>query len=111
MIDNYVVAAIVLPAIVAVFKTQITNLFTAWSIYHLRTFDLDGNPDTPDKVQIMHRDTGEWIDVIIEKYLFWSTAKKRGVYLLYPDGGRERVSFIVWAGFRKRTPPPSDKIR
>jgi len=96
---------VLLPVLVAIFKTELGKIFTAWNIYRLRAFDLDGNPGTEDQLQLLNGATGEWSDAIIEQYVFTLSSKTRGVYLRYPDGGREKVSLITWAGFRKRIPP------
>lgn len=106
LFNNWLMAVIVIPILVGFFKNEIGNALTAWNIYRLRSFDSDGNPATSDCVQILNDATGVWVDAIIEKYLFSLNSKTRGVYLRYPDGGREKVSFHTWAGFRKRMPPP-----
>jgi len=103
---NWVMVAIILPVLAGMFKAEIGNLIKVWNIYRLRSFDEDGNPATSDRVQILNGATGVWGDAIIEKYVFSLSSKKRGVYLLYPDGGKEKVGFLTWAGFRKRIPPP-----
>jgi len=104
LMNNWLVAAIIFPVVAGFFKTEIGNLLKAWSVYHLRAFDVDGNPATSDRVQILCDATGKWVDAKIQ-YRFSFSAKKRGVYLMYPDGGREKVSFLTWAGLRKRMPP------
>jgi hypothetical protein len=98
---------VIFPIIIAFFKNEIGNVLTAWKVYRLRSFDVDGNPTTEDRVQLLNGATGEWGDAVIEKYVFSLNAKRRGVYLRYPDGGREKVGLLDWAGFRKRTPPVS----
>jgi len=103
--ENWIVGVVILPVLIGMFKAEIGKILTAYNVYRLRSFDLDGNPDTSDQVQLLNGATGRWINATIEKYVFSLSAKKRGVYLLYPDGGREKVSFIDWAGFRKRMPP------
>lgn len=105
MTSNWFLVMIILPVLVGFFKTEIGNLLTAWNVYRLRAFDADGNPNTSDRVQILNGATGKWGNATIEKYKFCLSSRRRGVYLLYPDGGREKVSFIHWAAFRKRTPP------
>jgi len=105
LMNNWLWTLVVFPIIIGVFKTELGNIWKAWRTYQLRAFDADGNPATSDRVQLLNGATGEWGDAIIEKYKFTLNAKKRGVYLLYPDGGREKVSFLDWAGFRKRVPP------
>ena len=106
VMNNWLVVAIVLPLVIGFFKTEIGNLIIAYNVYRLRAFDADGNPDTEEPVQILNGATGEWGDVVVERYRFWAHKKERGVYLRYPDGGREKVSFLAWAGWRKRVPPP-----
>jgi len=103
--NNWIIGVIILPVLVGLFKTEIGKIFTAYNVYRLRAFDADGNPSTADTVQLLNGATGEWGDAIIEKYVFSLSAKKRGVYLLYPDGGREKVSLLDWATWRKRVPP------
>ena len=104
LMNNWIVAAIILPVLINIFKAEIGGLFTAWNVYRLRAFDADGNPATSDRVQILCRATGEWVDATI-KYKFSLSTKKRGVYLRYPDGGREKIGLIAWANLRKRSPP------
>jgi len=103
--NDWLIAVIILPIVAGFFKAEIGRLITSWNVYRLRAFDVDGNPATSDKVQLLNGATGKWESCIIEKYVFSLSAKKRGVYLLYPDGGREKVGFVTWAGFRKRIPP------
>ena len=103
--NNWLLAAIVLPVLVGMFKAELGKLITSYNVYRLRSFDMDGNPGTEDRVQLLNGATGQWGDAVIEKYVFSMSAKKRGVYLRYPDGGREKVSLLAWAGWRKRIPP------
>jgi len=110
-INNWLLAVVILPILASIFKSEIGKFFTAWSIYRLRWFDSDGNPKTSQNVQILNEMSGEWIDATIIQYKFTISNKKRGVYLLYPDGGREKLSFIKWADLRKRTPPPDNNNR
>jgi len=102
---NWLWAIVILPVVAGFFKAEIGKLFTAWNVYRLRAFDADGNPATSDKVQILNVATGEWGDVTIKRYVFSLSSRTRGVYLEYPDGGHEKVSFLLWATFRKRTGP------
>ncbi len=106
---NWLWVVVILPVLIGFFKTEIGRTLTAWNVYRLRAFDMDGCPGTPDRVQLLNGATGAWGDAIIEKYIFSFSAKTRGVYLRYPDGGREKVSLVAWAGFRKRTPPRGKK--
>jgi hypothetical protein len=103
---NWFLTLIIFPILINFFKKEIVYLLTVYNIYRLRAFDIDGNPSTEDIVQILCIATGKWKDAIIEKYVFSFSAKTRGVYLRYPDEGREKISFLVWATLRKRTPPP-----
>ena len=103
---NWLWAVVVLPVLVGIFKAEIGKLFTVWNIYRLRAFDKDRDPNTPDQVELLNEATGQWGKVTIQRYIFCVSAARRGVYLLYLDGGKEKVSFLVWASFRKRTPPP-----
>lgn len=98
-------AMVILPVIIGFFKTEISNLLTAWNVYRLRAFDMDGNPETSDVVEMLNGAKGEWEPAIIKKYKFWAGSKKRGVYIEYPDGGEEKISFLTWASIRKRKPP------
>jgi len=102
---NWLWAVVLLPVLVGIFKSEIGKFFTVWNVYRLRAFDSDGNPGSPDNVQILNSATGKWGNAIIEKYVFSLSSRRRGVYLLYPDGGREKVGYILWSTFRKRTPP------
>lgn len=97
---------LIIPVFLTFFKNEIGNLLKAWNVYKLRAFDLDGNPGTPDKAQLLNGATGQWGDIMIEKYVFSFSAKTRGVYIRYPDGGREKIMLVDWAKMRKRTPPP-----
>lgn len=103
--SNWLWAAVVFPVLIGFFKNEIGKIIKSWNIYRLRSFDLDGNPFTEDHLQILNSATGQWGDITIERYIFSMSSRTRGVYLRYPDGGREKVSFILWAGFRKRTAP------
>ena len=89
-------AVVLLPVLIGIFKSELGKLFTIWNVYRLRAFDADGNPDTSDKVQVLNGATGKWGNAIIEKYVFSLSSRRRGVYLLYPDGGREKVGYILW---------------
>lgn len=97
---------LIVPVGLAFFKNEIGNLFKAWGVYRLRAFDQDGNPATSDKAQLLNGATGQWGDIVIEKYVFSISARKRGVYIRYPDGGREKIMLVNWANMRKRMPPP-----
>lgn len=106
------IKVLIIPVVLGFFKTEIANLITAWNVYRKREFDRDGDPDSPDKAQLLNGSTGQWGDITIEKYVFSLNSAERGVYVLYPDGGRERISLINWAKMRKRWPPeekPEDK--
>ena len=103
--NNWLWIAVILPVLIGFFKTEIGRLLAAWSVYRLRAFDADGNPATSDHVQLLNGATGEWGDAVIERYVFSLSARTRGVYIRYPDGGREKVSLLTWAGFRKRISP------
>lgn len=105
-VNEWLIVAVVLPVLAGIFKSEIGKLFTVWNIYRLRQFDSDGNPKTSEKVQLLNDNTGRWIEVTIVEYRFTFSTKKRGVYLLYPNGEREKLNFITWSKLRKRTPPP-----
>lgn len=102
---NWIWVAVILPVLIGFFKAEIGRILTAYNVYRLRSFDVDGDPTTADAVQMLNGATGEWGDATIEKYVFSLSSKKRGVYILYPDGGREKISLVIWAGMRKRQPP------
>jgi len=102
---NWWWATILLPVLIGFFKTEIGKMVTAYNVYRLRAFDVDGDPTTSDKAQLLNDATGKWSDIIIEKYVFSLSARKRGVYIRYPDGGKEKVPLVKWAGMRKRKPP------
>lgn len=104
ILNNWLMVAVVLPFVVGMFKAEIGRLITAYNVYRLRAFDLDGNPSTSDEVQILNEGKGEW-DYATIRYEFCLGAKKRGVYIRYRDGGKEKVSLVDWAGMRKRQPP------
>ena len=103
MSENWLWCMIILPVMIGLFKAEIGKLFTVWNIYRLRAFDLDGDPNTKDNVEVLCGATGAWRKVIIEKYVWSLSTARRGVYLKYPNGTKEKVSFLVWATLRKRT--------
>jgi len=104
IMNNWIIGVIILPVVVGLFKAEIGKILTAWNVYRLRAFDTDGNPATSDKVQLLNGATGQWGDAWI-KYRFSLSARKRGVYITYPDGGKEKVTLLTWATWRKRVPP------
>lgn len=105
ILNNWLVAVVILPFVLGMFKAEIGRLITAYNVYRLRAFDLDGNPATSDEVQILNEATGEWIYVSVT-FKFCLSARKRGVYMRYRNGAKEKVSFVVWASMRKCQPPP-----
>lgn len=58
LMNNWLVLALV-SVLLAAFKKEIGNFLTAWNIYRLRALDIDGNPDTSDRVQILCSATGK----------------------------------------------------
>ena len=102
---NWFMVMILLPVIVAIFKAEIGRIFTSWSIYRLRAFDVDGDPNTPDQVQMLNGATGEWFTVTIVKYCMWTGKAGRGVHIKYSDGAKRKFSFLNWANEPKRTVP------
>lgn len=103
--NDWFLMIVILPVIIGFFKKEIGDFLTAWKAYRLRSFDADGNPNTSDRVQILCGATGTWVDAIILKHVFSLSPKKRGVYIMYPDGGREKIGWLVWITLRKRTHP------
>ena len=106
---------LLLPLLIALFKSEIAALYQSWAIYNSRPFDRDRNPDTPDRCQLYNSATGEWEDILIEKYQFSVDRDKRGVFIRHAvnDGetvlwARERIPFDVWATMRKRTVPKTE---
>lgn len=108
---------VLLPILAALFKREIAALYKAWAIYNSRPFDRDRNPNTPDQCQLYNPATGDWEEVLIEKYSFSLNRDKRGVFICHAvtDGAggptrwaRERIPFDVWADMRKRTLPETE---
>lgn len=100
--NEWIIGAVLLPVIAAVFKKEIGGLWKAWSIYRARPFDEDRDPNTPSTCQVLNGATGKWGDIIIEQYVMSLKKSKRGVYLKYPTGEREKISLLDWADMRKR---------
>lgn len=105
---NWLWAVVVLPVIAGIFKSEIGKFFTAWNVYRLRSFDVDGNPATSDEVEIFNGATGKWGKVEV-KIRFSMSSRIRGAYIYYPGGELEKVSLIEWAKFRKRQPKQCSK--
>ena len=106
---------VLLSLIVALFKREIGSLYQSWAIYNSRPFDQDRKPDTPDKCQLYNSATGEWENILIEKYQYSWRRDKRGVFICHPvthgdttQWARERIPFDVWASMRKRTLPVAE---
>lgn len=102
---SWVWLMVIVPVFATFFKTEIGKILATWNIYKLRNFDLDGNPETLDQVQLLNRATGNWFTITIERYCFSLSTKKRGVYLLYKNGAKEKVTLLTWATWRKRSLP------
>ena len=98
-------AIIVVPVAVGVFKAELGRAWSAWSTYRTRAFDLDGDPFSPNDCEMLNGATGQWGPAVIEKYVMWSRPSNWGVYVTYPDGGKEHFGYPAWASIRKRTPP------
>ena len=110
IMQSWGMAAVIIPLIMAFFKKEIGGLITAYFLFRKREFDRDGKPETSEKVQLLNGATGQWGDITIVKYEFSFNATKRGVYVEYLDGGKERISFIKWSNMRKRWPPEKNLI-
>ncbi|MGF1521705.1 MAG: hypothetical protein ACFBSF_05225 [Leptolyngbyaceae cyanobacterium] len=115
-ISQFILGAgtLLLPLVVALFKREIGSLYQSWAIYNSRPFDQDRKPDTPDRCQLYNSSTGEWEDILIEKYKFSWKQDQRGVFICHPvatkddntmQWAKERIPFDVWATMRKRTMP------
>lgn len=108
-LDQFPLNTLILPLLAALFKREISNLYTTWTLYKNRQFDQDGDPNTPEFCQLYNSATGGWADIKIERYLFSFDQNKAGVYILHllPDGktAAERIPFLVWDGMRKRNLP------
>ncbi|MEO0986283.1 MAG: hypothetical protein AAFY20_12120 [Cyanobacteria bacterium J06639_14] len=103
---------LLLSLIVALFKREIGSLYQSWAIYNSRPFDQDRKPDTPDRCQLYNSATGDWEDILIEKYQFSWKRDQRGVFICHTvmNGdtiklAKERIPFDVWSAMRKRTMP------
>jgi hypothetical protein len=100
---------ILLPVLIGIFKQEIGEIIFAYQSYSKRSFDADGNPNTPDAVQILNEATGDWERATIKKWVFSLDSTKRGIYLLWPcrNGAvaAERLSFQKWKAMRKRHLP------
>lgn len=96
-------------AFVAYMKSHIIDFFTAVHAYHVRPFDTDRNPNTPELAQLFNPGPGTWDDIEITKYVFSIWRSKRGVYVefILPDGKRAATKYQLadWAKMTKRHMP------
>ncbi len=95
----------VFPVLIGFFKNEIGKLIVAYNVYRLRKFDLDGNAATTDEVELLNNATGMFEKVIVKKIVFSLSSKRRGVFLEYPGGEKEKISLVNWAEMRKRKLP------
>jgi hypothetical protein len=100
--NEWMVGAVVLPVLAGIFKNELGGLWKAWSVYKARPFDNDRDPDTPSTCELFNASSGLWEPVEIERYRMSLKKGERGVFLRYPDGTREKISLVEWAGMRKR---------
>ena len=107
---NWFMVVILLPVFVGIFKAEIGRLFTSWSIYRLRSFDVDGDPKTPDQVQLFNGATGKWFTVIIVRYVMWTNKANRGVHIQYDDCAKRKFSFLDWNSQPRRTVPVGKEL-
>ena len=97
MTNNWVLATLVIPVIIAAFKSELAKLVTIWVAYRRKIFNVG------DRVQLFNGAVGVWADVVtVERYVFSLNSAKRGVYLRYPDKGLEKVAILDWQSWRKR---------
>lgn len=101
--ENWIWGVIVLPVVIGVFKSELASLWTAWSVYHARPFDDDGNPDTIFNCEVFNGSNGEWVPVKIVGYRMSLNKNKRGVWVEYENGTKERIPLVKWANVRVRT--------
>lgn len=100
--NEWLIAAVVLPVVAGIFKTELRNLWKAWSVYRARPFDEDRDPNTPSTCELFNGAAGTWEPIEIEKYQMSLKKGNRGVFVKYPNGEREKVSLVDWADMRKR---------
>ena len=106
--NNWFIGIILIPVVIGIFKSEIGRLFTSWNIYRLRIFDVDGDPNTPDQVQLFSG--GKWNTVVIVKYCMWVRTSSRGVHIKYSNGSVRKFSFLEWKAQPKRTVPDGERI-
>lgn len=108
-INQFLLGTVLFPLLAALFKNEISNLYKSWTIYNARPFDADRDPNTPDRCQLHSAATGNWSNILIERYCFSLNQNEAGVYIrhLLPDGktSAERIPLLAWAGMRKRKMP------
>ena len=107
--NSYLLGVILVPALTAIFKKEMGAFLTAWDVYRSRSFDADRDPNTPDRCQLQVGATGEWKDILIERYSMSLNKNKRGVYIRHLlDNGQtaqEKIPLLTWAEMRKRKMP------
>ena len=113
-LENFWVGTILIPLLIVLLKSEITNIYKSWTVFHARAFDKDRDPNTPDSCQILNGATGQWGEILIERYSFSWDKNKRGVFVLHPvdnklglnkEWAAERIPLLVWADMRKRELP------
>lgn len=95
-VNDWVSSTVIWPVLAWMFKSEIGKLFTVWNIYRLRKFDNEV------WIEILNEGNGQWDSVWIDRYVFSLNAKKRGVYIRYPNGAEEKIGFVDWGRLRKR---------
>lgn len=104
LLSNWITTAIASALLIA-FKTQLMNMVIGFVCYFTRSFDKDGDPDTPERGQLLNDATGVFGDITVLQYEF-PLKFGAGLWVLYPDGGVEHIKYPGWFNMRKREPPP-----
>ncbi len=102
--DNWLLYAVLIPAVILILQRRVINSFTVIRLYHTRNFDKDRDPDTPEQAEILSRATGKWTPVLVT-YNFSLFAKDRRVIITHLDSTgkpirREKMRFIAWSELR-----------
>jgi hypothetical protein len=78
-------------------KTEVANIIKAYRVFKSKKFP------SGSKVQLLNEATGKWGYIVtVEKYIFSLNSDRRGVYIRYSDGGKEKISILKWFSWRKR---------
>lgn len=108
MMESIVVGSILVPAIVAMFKTQIAQFFDDYTVYKNRMFDADGDPGTGEYCYLQNKTTGKFVKLMVFKYEFSFWPSKRLVWVLWPAPSGEEGKVIIvpytysqWANIQK----------